>query len=127
MEQHDGDEILARRRDVVSAMREMSIASQELTDLFGGLEAVMRDAVGRIDRGTRALDVAQSMDLADRRETLNAAAARVRRGRHALQCAMFLLAVAEGDSRAEIARVWRVSRQLVSRMLMEWDTEQRDG
>jgi len=32
---------------------------------------------------------------------------------------MFLLAVTEGESRAEIARIWRVSRQLVSRMVKE--------
>lgn len=119
MEQHNEDQVLARRRDVVSSMHEISAASKELKDQFDRLEIVTRKAVGQMERGERVLDVAQSMGLADRRETLNAAATRVRRGRHALQRAMFLLAVTEGDSRAEIARVWRVSRQLVSRILRE--------
>jgi hypothetical protein len=119
MEQHNEDQVLARRLDVVSSMHEISAAGKDLKDQFDRLELVMRKAVGQIERGARALDVAQSMGLAGRRETLNAAGARVVRGRHALQRAMFLLAVTEGDSRAEIARVWRVSRQLVSRMLRE--------
>jgi DNA-binding transcriptional regulator LsrR (DeoR family) len=59
------------------------------------------------------------MGLADRRQALNVAVERVRKGRHELLRAMFLLALNEGSSRAEIARVWHVSRQLVSRMTGE--------
>jgi hypothetical protein len=59
------------------------------------------------------------MGLADRREIVNSAAARLRKARHDFQRAMFLLAIAEGSSLAEIGRTWRVSRQLVSRMTKE--------
>jgi hypothetical protein len=100
-------------------MREVSAASEVLARLFENLEMATRDAIGKIEDGATSLDLAQSMGLADRREALNDAATRVRKARHEVQRAMFLLAVAEGDTRAEIARVWHVSRQLVSRMTGE--------
>jgi hypothetical protein len=119
MKTNDEEQLVARRRDLVVAMEEITAAGRDLADLVDHLELVLRDAVGRIERGARALDVAQSMGLADRRESVNAAADRVRQSRHALQLAMFLVALDEGESRAEIARVWRVSRQLISRMIRE--------
>jgi hypothetical protein len=119
MKKNDAAQLVARRRDLVVAMEEITAAGKDLTDLVDDLELVLRDAVGQIERGARALDVAQSMGLADRRESVNAAADRVRKGRHAVQLAMFLVALDEGESRAEIARVWRVSRQLISRMIRE--------
>jgi len=119
MKTNDEEQLVARRRELVVAMEEITAAGKDLADLVDHLELVLRDAVGRIERGARALDVAQSMGLADRRESVNAAADRVRQGRHALQLAMFLVALDEGESRAEIARVWRVSRQLISRMIRE--------
>jgi DNA invertase Pin-like site-specific DNA recombinase len=100
-------------------MREIGAASEDLRNLFDRLVAGLDVAVEQFERGGTALEVAQSMGLADRREILNAAAARLRRARHEFQRAMFLLAMAEGSSLAEIARAWRVSRQLVSRMTKE--------
>jgi hypothetical protein len=117
---HGSEEIPARRQDVVNAIRELTAASQDLTFLFGRLGLDMGgDAIAQIERGTSALDVVRSMSLADRRETLQAAAARLQKGRHEFQRAMFLLSAAEGASLAEIARAWRVSRQLVSRTINE--------
>ena len=86
-------------------------------NLFERLSSVTREVVEQIESGASALQLAESMGLADRREALNTAAERMRRSRHELQRSMFLLALAEGASRAEIARVWRVYRQLVSRMV----------
>ena len=115
-----GDEIAARREAVVSAIRALTAASQDLTYLFGRLGLDMGgDAIEQIERGTNALDLVRSMSLADRRETLQAAAARLQGCRHEFQRAMFLLSAAEGEPMAEIARAWRVSRQLVSRTIRE--------
>ena len=100
-------------------MREVGAASEDLKSMFDRLVSGLDVAIEQIQRGGTALEVAQSMGLADRREMLNAAAARVRKARHEFQRAMFLQAVAEGSSLAEIARTWRVSRQLVSRMTKE--------
>jgi len=103
----------------VVAMREVGAAAAELQVLFEQLATGVDLGLDRIEWGAGALAVARTMRLADRREMLNAAAARVRLARHNFQRAMFLLAMAEGSSLAEIARTWRVSRQLVSRMTKE--------
>jgi hypothetical protein len=121
MERKDQErnEVPARRLDVISATREVRAASEDLKHLFDRLVTGADCAIEQIERGETALDVAHSMHLADRREKLNAAATRVRKGRHEFQRTMFLLAMAEGSSLAEIGRTWRVSRQLVSRMTKE--------
>jgi hypothetical protein len=112
--------IAARRREVVTAMREVGAASEDLKNMFEQLVSGMDSSIERIERGgSSVLEVAEATGLADHREALNAGAARVRRARHDVQRAMFLLAMAEGSSLAEIARTWRVSRQLVSRMTKE--------
>jgi hypothetical protein len=109
-----------RREAVVAAMRELTVASQDLTYLFGRLGLDMGgDAIGQIEGGASALDVVRSMGLADRRETLQAAASRLQKSRHEFQREMFRLSAAEGESLAKIARAWRVSRQLVSRTIRE--------
>jgi hypothetical protein len=121
------DTVEARRREVIAALRETSAASEDLKIQFDDLDVVTREAIELIEGGASALGLAKSMGLADRRENLNMAAARMRACRHQMQRAMFLLALAEGASRAEIARVWRVSRQLVSRMAGEQTEDDPSG
>jgi hypothetical protein len=113
------DTVEGRRKDVIVALLEASAASEDLKHLFDDLDVTTREAIELVKSGRNALELAESMSLADRRETLNSAADRMRRSRHEFQRSMFLLALAEGASRAQIARVWRVSRQLVSRMAGE--------
>jgi hypothetical protein len=114
------DELPALRAGVMAAMCDLTAASQDLTYLFGRLGLDMGgDAIGQIERGANALEVVRSMGLADRRETLQAAAFRLQKSRHEFQREMFRLSAAEGESLAEIARAWRVSRQLVSRTIRE--------
>jgi hypothetical protein len=113
------DTISDRRQAVVDAMLEVRAASEHLQALFDRLGLVTAEAIGQIELGTAVLEIARTMELADRREILNEAGVRLRKSRHELQRSMFLLAVAEGESRAEIARIWRVSRQLVSRIVGE--------
>jgi len=121
-EDPERNELAALRARVVSTMQDLTAASQDLTYLFGRLGLDMGgDAIGEIERGANALDVVRSMGLADRRETLQAAASRLQKSRHEFQREMFRLSAAEGESLAEIARAWRVSRQLVSRTIREED------
>ncbi|HXQ19620.1 MAG TPA: hypothetical protein VN781_08350 [Acidimicrobiales bacterium] len=114
-------ELAARRQAVVLAIRESVAASEDLTYLLGHRGSDMSDVIGQVERGMSALDVSRSMCMADRREVVNAATSRLRLARHNFQRAIFLLAIAEGSSLAEIGRTWRVSRQLVSRMTKEKD------
>jgi hypothetical protein len=117
--EQERNQLPAQRHEVVSAMREILAASEDLTYLLDHLGSDLGDGIGQVERGVSALDVARSMCLADRREIVNSAASRLRKARHDFQRAMFLLAMAEGSSLAEIGRTWRVSRQLVSRMTKE--------
>jgi hypothetical protein len=113
-----------RREELAASLHEVSTAIKALIHRFDDIDFVTRDAIDRLGSGATALNLAASMGLADRREALNAAIDRVRKGRHEFLRAMFLMALDEGSSRAEIARVWHVSRQLVSRMTGE-DLEAR--
>jgi hypothetical protein len=108
-----------RREELAASLHEVSTAIKALIHRFDDIDFVTRDAIDRLGSGATALNLAASMGLADRREALNAAIDRVRKGRHELLRSMFLMALDEGSSRAEIARVWHVSRQLVSRMTGE--------
>jgi DNA-directed RNA polymerase specialized sigma24 family protein len=114
-----GGRELSARREVVSAMQEVNAASENLKRFFERTAVVTRRVLGQIEGGGCALDVADSMGLADHREALNEAIRRLEMARHKLHRAMFRLAAVEGKSSAEIGRVWRVSRQLVSRMIKE--------
>jgi DNA-directed RNA polymerase specialized sigma24 family protein len=55
----------------------------------------------------------------EQRAKVNACLADMQQARHRSQRSLFLLAVDEGFSLAEIARTWGISRQLVSRMTKE--------
>jgi plasmid stabilization system protein ParE len=107
------------RADLIRALDEVSTALIELARRFDDLDLQTRDTIKQVEGGATALSLAASMGLPDRRDALNAAVERVRKGRHEFLRTMFLLALEEGSSRAEIARVWHVSRQLVSRMTGE--------
>jgi hypothetical protein len=114
-----GPEINALRDAVVAAMGELAAASKELAVLFAGIDLGMQTGIGAIRGGMRAADLAGSMNLPGRREALNEVAVRARTAQHAMLRSLFRLAAAEGSPKAEIARTWRVSRQLVSRMIKE--------
>jgi hypothetical protein len=117
--EQERDQLSVRRQIVILATCELVAASEDLSYLLGRLGSDLVDGMQRVEQGVSALDVSRSMCLADRREIVNAAASRLRQARHDFQRAMFLLAMAEGSSLAEIGRTWRVSRQLVSRMTKE--------
>jgi|GEM_PF-1128611 len=116
----DQDELASRPHGVVAAMNELVSSCQDLTDLFGRLgRDVSSDLLAHIERGASASDIVRSMSLAEHRETLMAALLRLEKSRHEFQREMFMLSMAEGESPAEIAQAWRVSRQLVSRTIRE--------
>jgi DNA invertase Pin-like site-specific DNA recombinase len=118
--EHAGSVGTARyRAEIVAAMGELADASRELKMLFDRLDMAMGRAAAAIEAGTSPLELARSMNLPGRRETLNEVTRRAREGEHALLRALFRAAEADGASKAEIARTWRISRQLVSRMIRE--------
>ena len=114
------DELTLRRRRVVAAMDELAAACEDLTGLFRRLGRDVRgDLLVEIERGASASDIVRSLFLAEHRESLKAAAFRLEKSRHEFQREMFILSTAEGESPAEIAQAWGISRQLVSRTMKE--------
>ena len=117
-----GSLIEARRRQVIEAMRVLAQLSREVTVLFDRLDLAMTRSVGALEQGDlTAVELARSTNLPGRREAFNEAALRIRTAQHVMLRALFRLAEAEGVTKTEVARTWRVSRQLVSRMIKESD------
>jgi len=109
------------RRDVLSALDELDVATEESGRLFDRLRTQARHLRPQIERGAKASDLTHSLRISDCRAAVSQALTRIEKARHQFQRAMFLLAAAEGASLADIARAWGISRQLVSRMTREPD------
>jgi DNA-directed RNA polymerase specialized sigma24 family protein len=109
------------RRDVLAALDELDVATEESGRLFDRLRTQARHLRPQIERGAKASDLTHSLRISDCRAAVSQALTRIEKARHQFQRAMFLLAAAEGASLADIARAWGISRQLVSRMTREPD------
>lgn len=111
--------IESRRGDAVSDIDELLRCATALRAELRVFETGLRRVRGHLDRGTSASELHDSLDIATARETLSQAAAEFQAARHASRLSVFRLQAAEGMSIAEIARVWGLSRQLVSRMMKD--------
>ena len=109
------------RRDVLSALDELDVATEESGRLFDSLRTQARHLRPQIEGGAKASDLPHPLRISDCRAAVSQALTRIEKARHRFQRAMFLLAAAEGASLADIARAWGISRQLVSRMTREPD------
>jgi hypothetical protein len=84
-----------------------------------GFEVALRRARGHLARGHAAEDLDRVIDITAARENLSVAAAEFQLHRHVSRLAVFRVQAAEGMSIGAIARIWGLSRQLVSRTLRE--------
>jgi hypothetical protein len=84
-----------------------------------GFEVALRRARGHLARGNAAEDLDRVIDITAARESLSIAAAEFQLHRHVSRLAVFRAQAAEGMSIGGIARIWGLSRQLVSRTLRE--------
>src|SRR5580658_329037 len=110
---------IAHRQDVIDGLVELEESS-------AGLRASLEELEDRVERARRHLqaggpvaDLPRVASIMEQRAKVNAALAGVQQARHRSQRSLFLLAVEEGFSLAEVARTWGISRQLVSRMTKE--------
>jgi hypothetical protein len=67
--------------------------------------------------GGHAVDMSTMIDIASTRGSLTDRMRELERARHRARLALWKLQIAEGSSIAEVARVWGLSRQLVSRAI----------
>lgn len=109
----------ALRQNVVADLLELENAVSVLRAKLSLLETRVERARLHLAAGGPAADLPRVAHVMESRAEVNAALAEVQQTRHRSQRSLFLLAVEEGFSLAEIARTWGISRQLVSRMTKE--------
>ena len=107
------------RRDVIDGLRELEAASSSLRSSLLLLEERVQRARHHLVGGGPVADLPRVAHVMEQRAKVNACLADMQQARHRSQRSLFLLAVDEGFSLAEIARTWGISRQLVSRMTKE--------
>jgi hypothetical protein len=109
--------IAGRRRD---ARRAIKTFRDEATRLREALRSYER-ALDRVDRelehGTPLHQSMQGLGVLARRDALVANLDRFETARHRMRVACFRVSIDDGLTIADVARLWGVSRQLVSRML----------
>jgi aryl-alcohol dehydrogenase-like predicted oxidoreductase len=109
---------LLREESIVS-MRELEESIVRMRNQLKWLETALRRSRRMLESGRLAGEMATTADLAGGRRATSVLMHDIQAARHRALRAQFQLAAAEGSSMADIARVWGVSRQLVSRMVKE--------
>jgi len=94
-------------------------AGREARQALRRTGTVTRRLQRQIEKGTPVTEAMSALGLGDVRRDLSDQIDALVRARHSAQHAIVALAVSEGVSRGELARVWGVSRQLVSRLAKE--------
>lgn len=107
------------RRDVIEGLRELEAAAASLRASLLQLEERVQRTRHHLEGGGPAADLPRVAHVMEQRARVNACLADMQHVRHRSQRSLFMLAVEEGFSLAEIARAWGISRQLVSRMTKE--------
>jgi DNA-directed RNA polymerase specialized sigma24 family protein len=109
----------ARRRSVIEDLVELEAAAATVRASLAQLEDRVSLARQLIQSGGPIADLPRVAHVMEERAAVNAALADMQQARHRSQRSLFLLAVEEGFTLADIARTWGISRQLVSRMTKE--------
>lgn len=108
-----------RRQSVIKDLAGLEEAAATVRASLAQLEDRVSLARRHLESGGPAGDLQRVAHVMEERAAVNAALAEMQQARHRSQRSLFLLAVDEGFSLAEIARTWGISRQLVSRMTKE--------
>ena len=119
MDDPGSDTEAALREELLQSLKELGEASQRLHEALNagaGSFSVVRTLV---EEGRGIRNLAEMIDPVPLRAALAESMQRLERARHDTQRAMFQLLRSEGMTNADIARMWGISRQLVSRMVNE--------
>ena len=107
------------RRELLSAMSDVVEAAESLRKQMLQVRSLTQRSARHIEQGGRVSDLRATMNIASMRASNDQALERLAAARLRAQRAQYRLASAEGLRAAEIARIYGVSRQLVSRVLNE--------
>ena len=109
------DEALRRQAlDDLDALIEVAAETRQGLRQY---QSVLEKNRRRLARGGRASEMPTIYDVRAVRTTITDRLDRLERARNASRCSLWRLQVSEGTTLTEIARVWGLSRQLVSRAL----------
>jgi hypothetical protein len=113
------DDIEALRGELVQSLAALRISADNLHHALNEGAAAYLAVRAHLLNGGRVSDLEQFIEPAPLRAGLSGALDEFERRRHENQRTMFRLLRAEGWTPAHIARLWGISRQLVSRLINE--------
>lgn len=114
----DVDELRRRYLQTLDTLQAKGI---QVRDALDEASAVLDFVREHVERGGEISDFAGTVDPKSLRASLSSSLDDLERARHRSQRVLFQILEAEGRSKSDIARVFGISRQLVSRMLHEPD------
>jgi CRP-like cAMP-binding protein len=113
----DGDQGL--REELLLSLKELGEASQRLHEALNAGAGSFSLVRTLVQDGRQLSELADMIDPKPLRAAIAESMIRLERARHVTQRAMFQLLRSEGMTNADIARMWGISRQLVSRIVNE--------
>ncbi len=109
----------ACRRDYLRALDLLEEARAVVMERIRASQEALGVSRTHVSGGGRLADIVEDVGAGEVRALVADSIALLARARHRAQRASFRLLAAEGETLAEIARIYGVSRQLVSRMVNE--------
>ena len=94
-------------------------SSAELRNVLARYERANRSLAKLVGQGVPVVEALERVRADDLRPALSDALERLDGARHAGRLAVFALALEEGSSISDVARAFRISRQLASRLAAE--------
>jgi type II secretory pathway component PulF len=108
-----------RGRQLERAIDELLQASAELRKTLVRYERANRSLSRLVREGVPVIEALERIEANELRPALSAALERIDGARHAGRLAVLALASEEGSSISDVARAFRISRQLASRLAAE--------
>jgi CRP-like cAMP-binding protein len=107
------------REELLLSLKELGEASQRVHESLNAGAGSFSLVRTLVQDGRRLSELAELIDPVPLRAAIAESMVRLERARHVTQRAMFRLLKSEGMTNADIARMWGISRQLVSRIVNE--------
>lgn len=108
----------------LNAIDEVLDAAKEARQALGRSEVLTRRLRRKIADGTPVMEAMTLLGIGDIRRDLSSRLDALESARHRAQHVILDLAVSEGGSQGEVARLWGVSGQLVSRLAKEGHSQE---
>jgi CRP-like cAMP-binding protein len=109
----------ALRDELLRSLKELGEASQRLHEALNAGAGTFSLVRTLVQEGRQVRELADMVDPIPLRAAVADSMLRLERARHETQRILFQVLRSEGMTNADIARMWGISRQLVSRLVNE--------